>query len=165
MRSPSSPPVDGRLLWSVVRVTCHVRNASSRQSNNESGSSNVKDMTSDVNTIAGCQIVGNYVDEGDCLTTSSFHRAEVVRPQIVANVIDNWGPDEGMRNFTVLLKDGRMVHARGHGLKHEPHPLAGQDVFSIVVRTETEEALIAFFKSADIDGISYGDVNPARKIA
>jgi len=122
-------------------------------------------MTGDVKTIAGCQIVGEYVDEGDCSTNSACHRAEVVRPQIVANFIDVWGRDDGMREFTVLFKDGRVVYVRGHGLRHEPHPLPGQDVFSIVVQTQVEEVQIALFKSADVDGIFYGEMSPDRKIA
>jgi hypothetical protein len=122
-------------------------------------------MTIDFNSVAGCVVVGEYVDEGECSTNFTCDRAEVARPQIVANFIDDWGHNDGMREFTVLLKDGRVVHVRGHGLKHEPHPLAGQDVFSIVVRTPSEEVLIALFKSADVDGIFYGNLNPERKIA
>ena len=119
----------------------------------------------DVKTMVGCQMVGEFVDEGDSSPTSVYGRAEVVRPQIVANFVDECGHDGGMRDFTVLLKDGRVVRVRGHGLKHEPHPLAGQDVFSIVVRTQAEEVLIALFKSADVDGIFYGDLSSDRKIA
>jgi len=115
--------------------------------------------------MAGCVMVGEYVDEGECSTNLACHRAEVLRPHIVANLIDAWGHDDGMREFTVLLKDGRVAHVRGHGLKHEPHPLAGQDVYSVVVRTQAEEVPIAFFKSADINGIFDGDLNPERKIA
>ncbi len=119
----------------------------------------------DVNTMAGCQLIGEYVDEGESSTTSVYGRAEVVRPQIVANFVDDCGGDGEMREFTVLFKDGRVVRVRGHGLKHEPHPLAGQDVFSIIVRTQAEEVLIALFKSADVDGIFYGDLSADRKIA
>jgi hypothetical protein len=50
-------------------------------------------------------------------------------------------------------------------LKHEPHPIAGQDVFGIVVRARTEEVLVALFKSADVAGIFYGDMRAGRKIA
>jgi len=109
--------------------------------------------------------VGDYVDEVECPTNLAFRRGEAVRPQVVATYLDLWGRDDGMREFTVLLKDGRVVAVRGHGLKHEPHPLAGQDVFSIVVRTKTEEVLVALFKSADVAGIFYGDVRADRKIA
>ncbi|HYT88195.1 MAG TPA: hypothetical protein VEL76_05710 [Gemmataceae bacterium] len=110
-------------------------------------------------------LVGDYLDEAECPTNLAFRRGEVVRPQVVANYLDLWGRDDGMREFTVLLKDGRVVAVRGHGLKHEPHPLAGQDVFSIVVRTTTEEVLVALFKSADVAGIFHGDLRADRKIA
>lgn len=118
-----------------------------------------------VNTTAGCLLVGEYVDEAECPTNLAFHGGEVVRPEIAANFLDLWGRDDGMREFTVLLKDGRVVAVRGHGLKHEPHPLAGQDVFSIVVHTNAAEVSVALFKSADIAGIFHGEVRPDRKIA
>src|SRR2546423_15545422 len=114
-------------------------------------------MTNHVNATVGCLLVGEYVDEAECPTDLAFHQGEVVRPQVVANYLDLWARDDGTREFTVLLKDGRVIAVRGHGLKHEPHALAGQDVFSIVVRTMTEEVLIAVFKSADVAGIFYGD--------
>ena len=88
-----------------------------------------------------------------------------MRPTVVANYLDLWGRDDGLREFTVLLKDGRVVAVRGHGLKHEPHPLAGQDVFSVVVRTTTEEVLVAVFKSHEVAGIFHGDLRADRKIA
>jgi hypothetical protein len=122
-------------------------------------------MTNHANATVGCQLVAEYVDEAEYPTDAAFHQGEVVRPQVVANCLDLWGRDDGMREFSVLLKDGRVVAVRGHGLKHEPHPLAGQDVFGIVVRTETEEVLVALFKSADIAGIFYGDLRADRKIA
>ncbi|MCI0358240.1 MAG: hypothetical protein L0211_07140 [Planctomycetaceae bacterium] len=122
-------------------------------------------MTDRMNTDAGCVVIGDYVDEAESPENLATCRAEVVRPQVVANYDDLWGSDDGLREFTVLLKDGRTVAVRGHGLKHEPHPIAGQDVFSIVVRTATEEVLVALFKSADIAGIFYGDLCADRKIA
>ena len=54
-------------------------------------------------------LVGEYVDEGECPTNLAFRRSEVVRPQVVANYLDLWGRDDGMREFTVLLKDGRVT--------------------------------------------------------
>src|SRR5437867_3746809 len=122
-------------------------------------------MTNRVNATVGCLLVGDYVDEADCPTNPAFHQGEVVRPHVVANYLDLWGRDDDMREFTVLLKDGRVIAVRGHGLKHEPHPLAGQDVFSIVVRSRTEEVLIAVFKSAEVAGIFHGDLRTDRKIA
>jgi hypothetical protein len=121
-------------------------------------------MTTPVNATVGCQLVGDYVDEAECPANLAFHQGEVVRPRIVANFIDLWGRDDGMREFTVLLKDGRVVAVRGHGLKHEPHPEAGQDVFSIIVHTGEEEVLVALFKSHDVAGIFHGNLRADCKI-
>src|SRR5712691_5569730 len=98
-------------------------------------------MTNPVNATVGCLLVGEYVDEAECPTNRALHQGEVVRTQVVADFQDLWGRDDGMREFTVLLKDGRVVVVRGHGLKHAPHPVAGEDVYSIVVRTSGEEVL------------------------
>src|SRR5438874_13252179 len=102
-------------------------------------------MTNPVNAVVDCLLVGEYVDEGECPTTPGSRQGEVVRPQVVANYLDQWGRDDGTREFTVLLKDGRVVAVRGHGLKHSPHPVAGQDVYSVVIRTAAEEVLVALF--------------------
>ncbi len=122
-------------------------------------------MTNPVNATAGCLLVGEYVDEAECPTDLAFRRSEVVRPQVVASYLDLWGRDDDMREFTVLLKDGRILAVRGHGLKHEPNPQGGQDVYSIVVRTGGEEVLVALFKSHDVSGIFCGEMRSERETA
>lgn len=122
-------------------------------------------MTNPANATTGCLLVGEYVDEAECRTNLASHRGEAVRPKLVADYLDVWGRDDGIREYTVLLKDGRDVADRGHSLKHEPHPLAGQDVFSVVLRTTTEEVLVAVFKCADVAGIFHGDIHSDRRIA
>jgi hypothetical protein len=122
-------------------------------------------MTNPVTATTGCLLVGEYVDEAECPPNLAFHRGEAVRPTVVASYLDLWEREDGLREFTVLLKDGRVISVRGHGLKHEPHPLAGQDVFSVVVRTKTEEVMVAVFKSAEVAGIFHGDLRADRKIA
>ena len=119
-------------------------------------------MTNHVSATTGCLLVGEYVDEAECPANRAFHRGEVVRPQVVANFIDLWGRDDGMREFIVLLKDGRVVVVRGHGLK-SGLPLAS--VFSVVVRSGAEEVIVALFKSDDVSGIFHGELRPDRKIA
>jgi hypothetical protein len=110
----------------------------------------------------GCQLVGEYVDEAAYPANLAFHRGEVVRPQVVANFLDLWGRDDGMREFTVLLKDGRVVVVRGHGLKSG---LPSAAVFSVVVRSGVEEVVVALFKSEEVSGIFHGELRPDRKIA
>jgi hypothetical protein len=119
-------------------------------------------MTNPERATAGCLMVGEYVDEAECPANLAFHRGEVVRPQVVANFLDLWGCDDGLREFTVLLKDGRVIVVRGHGLKSE---LPRASVFSIVVRVGGEEVIVALFKSDDVSGIFHGELQPDRKSA
>src|SRR5579884_1133545 len=114
-------------------------------------------MTNPVRAAADCMLLGEYVDEAECPANLAAHRGEVVRPRVVASFLDLWGRDDGMREFTVLLKDGRVVAVRGHGLKQVPHSHGGQDVYGIVVRTAGEEVLVALFNSHDVTGIFCGE--------
>ena len=61
--------------------------------------------------------------------------------------------------------DVRFFAVRGHGLKHSPHPVADQDVCSIVIRTQGEEVLVALFKTAEVAGIFIGEIRSDWKIA
>jgi hypothetical protein len=119
-------------------------------------------MTNHVGATTGCLLVGEYVDEAESPTNIEFHRGEVIRPQVVANFLDIWGRDDGMREFTILLKDGRVVAVRGHSLKSD---LPCAAVFSVVVRSGDEEVVVALFKSDDVSGIFHGELRPDRKIA
>jgi hypothetical protein len=122
-------------------------------------------MNSPANATVGCLLVGEYVDEGDCPANLPSCRSEAVPTRLVANYLDLWGRDDGMREFTVLLRDGRVVVVRGHALKHEPSPQGGQDVYGIVVRSGGEEVLVALFKSHDVSGIFCGELRSDRRIA
>src|SRR5438094_3064447 len=120
-------------------------------------------MTTPVTANIGCLLVGEYVDEAECPPHLTSCRGEVVRPQVVASYTDLWGREDGLKEFTVLLKDGRVVAVRGHALKYSPHPVAGQDVYGIVIRNGTEEVFVALFKSSDVAGIFHGEVHADRK--
>lgn len=116
-------------------------------------------MTNQVNATVDCQLVGDYVDEAQCPANPTPNRSEVVRTQFVANYMDVWGRDDGMREFTVLFKDGRTLVVRGHSLKHElPHA----SVYSIIARFGGAEAIVALFDSHDIVGIFQGELSPPR---
>jgi hypothetical protein len=119
-------------------------------------------MTNHVSASTGCLVVGEYVDEAECPTNLALHGGEVVRPQVVASFLDLWGHDDGMKEFTVLLNDGRVIAVRGHSLKSDlPH----SSVFSIVARSGPEEVIVALFKSDDVSGIFHGELRLDRKIA
>src|SRR5438067_2480039 len=111
-------------------------------------------MANDAAAHAGCLLVGEYVDEAELPTNLTVHRGEVVRPQVVANCLDLWGRDDGSREFTVLLRDGRAVAVRGHGLKHLPPTVPGESgSYGIIARTAGEEVLVALFKTLEVVGI------------
>jgi len=119
-------------------------------------------MTNHENATTDCLLVGEYVDEAECPPNLAIHQGEVVRAQVVASFLDHWARDDAMREFTVLLKDGRVIGVRGHSLKSE---LPQAAVFSIVVRIGGEEAIVALFKSDDVAGIFHGELRSDRKIA
>jgi hypothetical protein len=107
-------------------------------------------------------LVGDYVDDAGSPANPLSPQSEVVRPQIVANCLDVWGLDDGLREFTVLLKNGQVIVVRGHCLKSElPHA----SVFSILVRSGEQEVVVALFKSEEVSGIFHGEMRPDRKIA
>lgn len=115
-------------------------------------------MANTIPSTAGCLVVGEYVDEAEIATDEPLGRGEAARTDVVASFVDHWTSDDGLREFTVLLNDGRIAAVRGHQIKHDPHPLAGQDVFSVVVRTETGESNVAVFKGSEVTGIFHGDL-------
>jgi hypothetical protein len=62
-------------------------------------------MTNHNHTEVGCHLVGEYVDEAELPVNIACHRGEVVRPQVVANYIDLWSRDDGIKNFTISTKE------------------------------------------------------------
>jgi hypothetical protein len=123
-------------------------------------------MTNHVNANVGCHLVGEYVDEAELPTNLAFSYGEVVRPQVVASYLDLWGRDDGLKDFTVLLKDGRVVTVRGQGLKHFPAVVKGESgSYGVIARTGGEEVLIALFKVFEVVGIFHGEMRSDRKTA
>ncbi len=122
-------------------------------------------MNNQVNARVGCHLVGEYVDEGDCPANPASRGGEVVRTQVVAEYLDHWTIRDIIKEFTVLLKDGRVVAVCGHSLRHSPNPVTGQDVYSVVIRTPSDEVLVALFKCEEVAGIFHGEIRSDRKIA
>ena len=103
----------------------------------------------------------------NCRRISALHGGEVVRPHVVANYLDLWGKDDGFKEFTVLLKDDRVVAVRGQGLKHSPQSgRAGRDRLLWHYRPSWgREVLVALFKVVEVIGIFHGELRSDRKIA
>ncbi len=123
-------------------------------------------MSEHTNANVGCLLVGEYVDEAELPADLAPHRGEVVRPDMAANYLDPWGSDDNLKEFTVLLSDGRVAAVRGHSLKHLPPTVAGESgSYGVIVRTGSEETLIALFKTDDVVGIFHGEMRSDRKSA
>ena len=123
-------------------------------------------MADYASTAVGCLLVGEYIDEAELPANVAIHQGEVVRPRIVADFLDLWGRDDGIKEFTVLLKDGRVVAVRGHGLKHWPTTVPGESgSYGVVVQTAGQETVIALFKAVEVVGIFHGEMRSDRKTA
>jgi hypothetical protein len=122
-------------------------------------------MKNQVSAITDCRLFGEYVDEGMVPEKACFHEGEVVRPRMVADYCDDSKSADNCKDFTVLLRDGRELAIRGHALRHSPHAIAGEDVYSIVMRNSGGESVIALFKSSDVAGIFHGETRGERRIA
>ncbi len=119
-------------------------------------------MTTSINVHVPCILVGEYVDEAELPANSTSQLATVQPPEVFADHLATSGP---IKEFTVLMKDGRMLAVKGHTLIHSPHPTVGQDLYSIVVRRAGEETVVALFKSADVAGIFHGELRADRQTA
>ncbi len=125
-------------------------------------------MTSHSGTNVGCLLVGEYVDEGELpealahLRDAPPSKAEVERPRLVGSYLDLWARDDRTKEFTVLLRDNRVVTVRGHGLKYLPNASnpADQGSYGILLR-EGEEVLVALFRVSEVTGVFSGDLRVA----
>jgi len=122
-------------------------------------------MAESRNYSTDCQIVGDYVDNAGHSNGQGVSRGEAVPTRIVAEFVDVCTAGDNFREFTVLLKDGRVIGVRGHSLRYAPHALPGEDVYSIVRQADGEEVLVALFKSAEVAGIFHGEIRSDRWIA
>lgn len=116
--------------------------------------------------IEGCRFIGEYVDEAEVPTDLTIHAGEAVPSNLVAEYTDLGSTNAGLKEFTVLLNDGRKVLVRGQGLKQLPG--ISQDdrgSFGIVLRSEGEEVLVALFKADETVGIFHGEIQSDRKTA
>ncbi len=121
-------------------------------------------MTSPANANIGCLLVGEYVDEGEIPPNTAYHCGEVVRPKAVASYLDLWSKDDGVREFTVLLRDSRVVTVRGHALKYVQNPANPGDYgsYAILARAEAGDITVALFRVTEVTGIFSGNMQHER---
>lgn len=61
----------------------------------------------------GCLLVGDFVDEVECPANLAFYRGDVARPHVAVKFLDHLGHDDGMKELTVLMKEGRVFAGTG----------------------------------------------------
>lgn len=123
-------------------------------------------MPNHANVEAGCRLIGEFVDDAEAPSGIQGHSAEVVRPLVLKEFLDLWGNEEGTREFTVLLKDGRVVAVRGHNLTQLPSSINGESgAYGVVVRAGGEELLVGLFKMVEVVGIFHGELRLNGHIA
>jgi hypothetical protein len=123
-------------------------------------------MSNNANANIGCTHLGEYVDENELPPNHAFSQGEIVRPTVVADYVDIWAKDDGLKEFTVLLRDGRVAAVRGQGLKYLAPTIQGESgSYGVIVRSRGEEVLVGLFKIIEIVGIFHGEVRLDQKIA
>ncbi len=123
-------------------------------------------MTDLAGVNTGCLLVAEYVDEAEIPADPAIPVGEVVRPHVVASYLDFWSTGQGIKDFTVLLKDDRVVSVRGHSLKIFPPSIPGESgSYGVVIQSAGEEVLVALFKIFEVIGIFSGKIGPDRKTA
>jgi hypothetical protein len=127
----------------------------------------VKAMTNHPSANVGCLLVGEYVDEGEVPEALAHHRdaqpskAEIERPRVVGSYLDLWGREDGVKEFTVLLRDNRVATVRGHALKYvQGNTANAQDFgsYGILWRAAEGEVLVGLFRVAEVTGIFSGEM-------
>ena len=122
-------------------------------------------MKSHSKTEIGCSFIGEFGTENATKPANEMSRGEPVCARLIPGSTDPAWPKSEMREFIVLLEDGRVLTVHGHCLKHEPCTNGMPDSYGVFVRTDNEELLIAIFRSDEVSGIFCGDMQSDRKIA
>jgi hypothetical protein len=106
----------------------------------------------------GCLLLAEYCDESEHATPDVMHRSEVVRPNVVASPVEVWDSSERLRDFTVMLRDGRTINVRGHGVSHVQKHGSPGDYLCIFVRSDANPVTVATFDNDQISGIFHGTI-------
>ncbi len=124
-------------------------------------------MNTHPNVTVGCLVLPEFIDEGELPRDGTYHLGEPVRPQLVGNFVDTWSNDDGIKEFTVLLQDNRIVTVRGSGLKHVHSAVNPNDEgsYAVLAAGTDREVVIAFFPVRAVTGIFSGEMRAPRESA
>lgn len=115
---------------------------------------------------AGVLLVAEYVDDSGQPTGAPIAVGQGVPTRAVASYLDMANAGGGIIDFTVLLKDERIVSVRGEGLRVYPSSVpGGGGSYGIIAHAGGEEILIALFSIPEVVGIFSGEIRSERKIA
>src|SRR5690242_3914033 len=123
-------------------------------------------MSDSVAVKTECSLVAEYVDDPGEPTGAPVALGHVVPTRAVASYLDVGSTGGVIRDFTILLKDERIVTVRGEGLRLFPSAApGGGGSYGIIAHAGGEEVLIALFSIPEVVGIFSGEIRSDRKIA
>ena len=121
-------------------------------------------MIQQVNLILDCTTVGDFTDEAEIppefahLKTTQGRGYEVL-PYLPNGIIPELGNHIATnREFTVLLKDTRVVTVRGHSLRMVEAP-QHESLYEITSTVGQTEVVVAFFNVLDVSGVFAGKIS------
>src|SRR5579883_3249766 len=110
-------------------------------------------MSDNVAVKTECSLVAEYVDDAGEPTGSPVAVGQVVPTWAVASYVDTWDAGGDVRDFTILLKDDRIVSVHGHGLRMFPSTVpGGGGSYGVIEHTAGEEVLVALFSISEVVG-------------
>ena len=124
-------------------------------------------MAQDLNIDVRCQMVGEFVHEAEVPADLLGTSGEVCRTEIVASYCDDGIRDEAVKDFTVLLRDNRVVTVQGSGLRYLQNPGNPSDYGSYAILGPGGEGavVVALFRVSEVTGIFSGAMDQPRQSA
>jgi hypothetical protein len=121
-------------------------------------------MAQDLNAVVYCDRFIEFTHEAEVPVELLGASGEPVPTELVATY-DAYGVrDDAVKEFTVLLRDNRVVTVQGHGLKYLQNPANPNDYGSYAVLGPGEggEVVVALFRVSEVTGIFNGTVGHPR---
>ncbi|SRR6266545_1329952 len=120
-------------------------------------------MAQDLNATVDCQMVGEFVAEAEVPPDLVGTSAEVCPTEIVASYVAYGIPNDGVKEFTVLLRDNRVVTVRGSGLRYIRK--VTHESYAILAPATGGEVIVALFPIGMVTGIFSGEMRLPRESA
>src|SRR4051794_13643107 len=117
----------------------------------------------------GCQVVGDFVEENTVPGSTpprgkNAARGEIVLPSVIVDYVETTGVAGSAREFTILLRDNRVVTVRGHALSFIASP-SDCGSYGVLARSAGRDVLVALFRASEVTGLFSGELRPTRESA